>query len=481
MKKAVLSALTLTSCCAALAQDAQTIDALKQELRDLRQRTEQLESKIKQLETTPPAPVATNVTAPPKDVANTATAQVWAPTAPITVFRGGNSYMNISADTLFAAGGSTARDIGALQPGGHDPIQRGFTLQGFETTFEGAVDPFFRAQANLSFQMDRNSETSLELEEAWAETTSLPGDVTVRAGQMFSEFGRQNSQHAHTWNFVDSPLVNTRLLGPDALRNPGVRVSWLTPLPFYSELMLGVQNSAGENAASFRNGREGEPFLGRLQREGNLRGFGDLLFTPRFLASFDLTPEQTFVLGTSGAFGPNSSSPHSDTQIYGVDAFWKWKPRVHNYGFPFVTWQTEAMLRHYQAAAFSEDLNGNGALDAGDADLNGNGVIDRVPRELLKDWGFYTQVAYGFYKGWVAALRFDYEDRLHPGAYEAVYGDDPERARRWRVSPDLTWYPSEFSKIRLQYNLDDRAGAGIDHSVWIQFEFLLGSHGAHKF
>jgi hypothetical protein len=47
--------------------------------------------------------------------------------------------------------------------------------------------------------------------------------------------------------------------------------------------------------------------------------------------------------------------------------------------------------------------------------------------------------------------------------------------------PNLTWYPSEFSKIRLQYNYDDRHDIGVDHSVWLQFEFLLGAHAAHKF
>ena len=65
--------------------------------------------------------------------------------------------------------------------------------------------------------------------------------------------------------------------------------------------------------------------------------------------------------------------------------------------------------------------------------------------------------------------------------YEQLYGRDPDRATRWRISPDVTWYPSEFSKLRLQYNYDHRAGIGIDHSVWMQFEFLLGTHAAHKF
>ena len=104
------------------------------------------------------------------------------------------------------------------------------------------------------------------------------------------------------------------------------------------------------------------------------------------------------------------------------------------------------------------------------------------------DYGFYSQVLYGFHRGWVAGLRFDYltGDEAH---YEEIplsldgeeLGRDPQRAQRWRLSPNLTWYPSEFSKLRLQYNLDDRQGIGVDHSVWLQFEFLLGAHGAHKF
>ena len=68
-----------------------------------------------------------------------------------------------------------------------------------------------------------------------------------------------------------------------------------------------------------------------------------------------------------------------------------------------------------------------------------------------------------------------------PVGADAHDGADVSRAMRWRISPNLTWYPSEFSKIRLQYNYDDRDLVGVDHSVWLQFEFLLGAHAAHKF
>ena len=63
---------------------------------------------------------------------------------------------------------------------------------------------------------------------------------------------------------------------------------------------------------------------------------------------------------------------------------------------------------------------------------------------------------------------------------DAAFASDL-RTDRYRFSPNLTWYPTEFSKFRLQYNYDHRKGIGIDNSIWLQFEFLLGAHAAHKF
>lgn len=408
--------------------------------------------------------------------------RTWSAADPIRLAGGGAaSYLNISFAALVAAGGSTAKNIEALQLGGHDPKQRGFTVQNLELTLDGKVDPYFRGQANIILQIDSAGETVIEAEEAFLETVSLPWNLQVKAGQFFTEFGRLNSMHPHTWDFVDQPLINGRFLGGDGLRNPGVRLSWLVPTPFYSELFLAVQNSQGETATSFRNDHEGEPFLGRLHDSGSVKAFNDMLFAPRYVASFNLSDAQTLMVGASAAFGPNGSGPRADTQIYGLDFFWKWKPAHQHGGFPFVTWQTELMMRRYQAGAFTEDLDGDGTLGATDADLNGDGLLNSVPREMLTDYGVYSQIAYGFQKGWVAGLRADFVTRSRRAAYEAVYGNDPDRDQRWRISPNLTWYPSEFSKVRLQYNYDRRSHIGADHSIWLQFEFLLGAHAAHKF
>lgn len=501
---------------AASAQDTNEVEQLRSELREMRERMQLLERKLHTVIETPAGEPRESVAAKPVGgpvATNTipAAPTSWTPADLVRAGKGG-AYMDIGMVATFAAGGSTAKDIeGGTQLGGHDPNQRGFTVQGAELNLQGAVDTYFRGNANILFSIDAEGESFVELEEAWLETISLPGNFQIRAGQILSDFGRVNTQHPHSWGFLDAPLVNARLLGPDGLRNPGVRIGWLAPTPFFSELSLGIQDSHGETAASFRSAghSHGGEAAGSLplgyrhpDNDQGVRHVSDLLFTPRYAMSFDLTDSQTLVLGASGAFGPNASGSTGDnvTQIYGVDLYWKWKPADAHGGFPFVSFQTEAMLRRYELGSFDWDEDGN----LGDGDANGfvdEGVVTDATGltpavlnpETVTDYGFYSQLLYGFQKGWVAGLRFDYVAGK-TAAYEragllladnagggTVLGRDPLRDQRWRIAPNLTWYPSEFSKIRLQYNYDDRRAFGDDHSVWLQFEFLLGAHAAHKF
>jgi hypothetical protein len=60
---------------------------------------------------------------------------------------------------------------------------------------------------------------------------------------------------------------------------------------------------------------------------------------------------------------------------------------------------------------------------------------------------------------------------------------DPFRDDRYRVSPLLVWYASEFARLRLQYNYDraDHLTNDRAHSVWLVLEALIGTHPAHKF
>jgi len=378
------------------------------------------------------------------------------PAAPATTVRAGSAYMNISFDTVIDGGWSTAvHPADEIELGDHDPQQRGFSLRNAEISVDGAVDPYLKGFGNIVLKLDDHNETEIELEEAYLLSTSLPGDLQVKAGQFFAAFGRQNAQHPHAWAFVDAPLVLSRMFGGEGLRNVGTQVSWLAPLPFYTEMTLGVFNGEGGTAFSFRDPSTAGTH-GRSPVERDLRGPGDLLYVTRIAASFDLTDAQTLVLGVSGALGPNDSGSDSSTSIYGVDAYWKWKsPKAHG-GYPFVSWQTEALHRDYEAGADS---------------------VNALTSEALTDWGLYSQVLWGFQEGWVVGLRGDYVAG-NDGQFDQ---NDVYRGTRERISPNLTWYPSEFCKVRLQYNYDHGDLLGDEQSVWCQVEFMLGAHAAHKF
>ncbi len=372
--------------------------------------------------------------------------------------RAAAAYMNIGFDALTDFGWSSESDVRSLQRGDHDPQVRGFTVPNAEFTLDGAVDPYFKGFANLVYKLDAEGETGVELEEVYILTTSLPWNLQAKAGQFFAEFGRQNPQHPHSWAFVDQPLVLNRILGPEGLRSQGARLSWLPPTPWYSEVMVSVMNSAGGTAFSFRSGESSEIHGGEPAARG-VRSAGDFLIVPRVSASVDLSATQTLLFGISGAFGPNNSGSEARTRVAGADLFWKWKSATAMQGFPFVSFQAEGLLRKYDAARR----------------LSAENPSVFLPDESLTDQGGYAQLLWGIKPRWVAGLRGETADG------NSASFDSELRARRLRVSPNLTWYPSEFSKLRLQYNYDDREGTGSDHSLWVQFEFMIGAHSAHKF
>ena len=389
-------------------------------------------------------------------------ARVAAPAAAAPV-RTSGAYMNVSFVGLTDFGWSSTPDVEKLQAGDHDPKVRGFSVRNAELALDGAVDPYFKGFTNIVYKLDNNGETAVELEEMFVLTTSLPNNLQLKVGQFFAEFGRQNPQHPHSWGFADQPLVLNRMFGPDGLRSQGIRLSWLLPTDFYSEASLAVMNSSGGAASSFRSEESGT-IHGGAAIDRSVKGIGDMLYVPRIATSVDLTDTQTLLVGASGAFGPNNSGENTSTRIYGADLYWKWKSTHADQGFPFVSVQSEYLFRQYDAAKRSTVVDP--AIGAPSVSL---------PAATLKDDGAYAQILWGIRPRIVAGIRGEYAHASN-AAYVTA-----ERADRTRWSPNLTWYPTEFSKFRMQYNYDHRAGIGDDHSLWFQFEFLLGAHAAHKF
>lgn len=417
-----------------LANDA---EAMQQRLLQLEQEIKSLRSRISSMEsTTPqaqpaPAPASGHTAAPP-----------------------GHTPIQVGLSSQFSAGGSSVDNaaLEGLQAGAHDPNRNGFTVQNVELTLGGTVDPYFDAQASLIFQIDAGGETKVELEEAFFTTRGLPAGLQVKGGQYFTEFGRHNPLHPHSWAFVDQPVILSRLFGGDGLRSQGARVSWLTPLPWYSELYFGAQNPNGETATSFLYGKD-EEVAGYTLLDRKARNLDDLLYSARWLNGLDLSDTMSMNLGFSGLRGPNASGLNTGTTIHGADLYLKWQPAQSQRGFPFVSWHSEVLQRRYE-----------------------------TPDAKLKDWGGFTQALWGFTPGWVAGLRLEYAE-ASGGADGYDISADALRDNRTRLSPNLTWYPTEYSKLRLQYNRDwtEHLAEKDAHALWLQFEYSLGAHAAHTF
>ncbi len=352
---------------------------------------------------------------------------------------------DIALDGLFALS-QFNQDNPLVFVGGHDPHQTGFNLQQVELTLGASIDPYFRADANLVLTSE-----GIEVEEAYATTTALPADLQVKAGQFLTGFGRFNPTHPHAWDFVNMPLVMGRFFGGDGLRNPGAQVSWLTPLPWYSEIIGSAQNSTGETAPSF-------------MPDGKMRTLGDGIFLGRWSNFIPLGETLSLNVGASYLNGRNAETPQVErTQIVGGDIYLKFRETSE---LSFISLQAEVLKRWY-------------------------GLEDGT---RPSDWGSYVQLNYrlpGAWERWHVGVRYDLVGDKNgvpvatAGTYTAPDGTpdlDRDTSRRFRVSPVVTFYPSEFSKLRLQYDYDKPSSwDNAQQVVTFQFEFLMGAHGAHKF
>jgi len=325
-----------------------------------------------------------------------------------------------------------------LPGGAHDPDHTGFNFQQLELAAGAAVDPYFRLDTNLVF-----SPFGVEVEEAYATTLALPVGLQLRLGQFLTRFGRINATHPHSWAFADQPFELTRVFGGEGFRGLGGEISWLLPLDWHVELSTSVMEAAGEGTV--------RSFYGA--RDLGVDSLRDLLYTTALKQFFPLTDAWSLLAGLSGAFGPNSSGRDNRTDVYGADLYLKYRP-IDEPEPTVVSLQAEWLLRRRQ-----------------------------VPDDLLTDHGGFVQGSWRFARRWAASLRYEYGSPAY-GEDGAVAFDplDPEWTEaRHRASAALSFYPTEFSRLRLQGDHDLPEWRDSVSAVFLTAEVLIGAHGAHAF
>jgi hypothetical protein len=115
-----------------------------------------------------------------------------------------------------------------------DGENEGFSLGESELALSSNIDDKFYGQLTLAVENEDGAD-ELGVEEAYIDSTALPGGFTVRAGRFFSNIGYLNNHHAHTDNFPDRPLPYELFLDGQ-YGDDGVQVRWLAPTDLYLEL-----------------------------------------------------------------------------------------------------------------------------------------------------------------------------------------------------------------------------------------------------
>ena len=220
-----------------------------------------------------------------------------------------------------------------------------FDFRAAELNLEAAADPFVKVFAIIT-----GSPGGVEVEEAAAQTTALPYNLTARAGRVFAPFGRFSAWHDHELPMVYRPNSLATYVGNESHAD-GLDVNYLFPTPFYLEGYVGAYNKLGanNNRADFGVGRP----LDQFTYLGRLHGYTDLgnSWGADLGTSLAWTPKRQVVSTVDGSGLPLNRSFRT---LAGVDLTLRYQPSVGGL-YHGIMWTTEVLQNNEQA--YASDLS----------------------------------------------------------------------------------------------------------------------------
>ncbi len=302
-----------------------------------------------------------------------------------------------------------------------------FNFRSAELGIAASVDPFARMYGFIN-----GSSNGVEVDEAAAVTTSLPWNLTAKGGRFLADFGRLPKTHQHELPFVNEPLAVERMVGGETQAD-GVELNYLFPTPFFLRATFGGYNKLGEDNERLDNDRS--------------RSWSRFTYLTRLNSYFDITDSQSVELGTSHTYTPSVRLP-ADTVggnriLNGIDLTYRYQP-------------LDSAV--YQGLVVGTELFRNSERFASD---------DNSKRR--QSYGGYSYAELKLNKNWSTGFLFDYAPSIEsPGKKTLGY------------SPFVTWNPSEFNRLRLQFtHMDDRVRedkADRGNQVFLQWTTVIGAH-----
>jgi hypothetical protein len=241
----------------------------------------------------------------------------------------------------------------------------------------------------------------------------LPGGFGAKIGKFRQEIGLYNRWHTHALYEIERPLAATTFLGEDGLIQTGLSVTLPNVTLGPSTLSATLEATRGNNDVLFEGGNE-ISYLGRLQ------------------SFFDLGASY-IQIGATGVLGENDDAG-VDTELLGIDASFRWTP------------PGRAQYRDFQLKAewyFAEKT---------------------TPTETLTGNGGYLQANLRMSRRWILGARTDYVNG---------FGVSPDILQ---FVPSISWWQSEWVRLRVQYNYVRPNGGPNNHTLLLQAMWAMGPH-----
>ena len=361
-----------------------------------------------------------------------------------------NPSIGLVGETVFSYRSKGALQTGSDRAGGFDVFQRSVELNA-----AASVDPFAHAYVVANASVDaQTGESTFNIEEAALQTDSLPGNLTVKAGRFFGEFGRLSYIHDHELPVVNRPLVLDQYIGGES-RTDGIQVNWLLPVEHYVSLTVGVGNQFG--------GDNPPNDVGQFRHLGGWNYFG------RLSTYFDLTPEVSLESGVSGLWNPKTDGQWSDPggvnpafpmvtgntftererRLVGADMALSWKP-LRNNQFQSLTWGTEVL---YSDNRYDVTDSSGSALSS----------------QTVGSYGLYSYLNYKFHRQWSTGFL--------NGFVEDAWDN---KAKTSEDSPYITWALEPLgptaSSVYPHGPTTRPHGLRPNNAVYLQWAWIIGSH-----
>ena len=300
-----------------------------------------------------------------------------------------------------------------------------------EISLVSVVDPYWTLSGNFVFASD-----GVDPEEVWARSTSIPA-IQLKLGKLRGTFGKHGLLHTHAFPFIQAPIVMANTIGEEGFKDAGLEASWLTPLPWFSELTGGAYQALPADAdhpLDFGSTRhDNVPYLGHFKNE------------------FDLSQSTTLELGQSVLQGRGTDGNRH--AAYGADVTFRNVP--------------------------PKNSNGHGWILQGEYIQKGSFAGGDYVRE--QDGG-YASLQYRLSQVWWVGIR---GEQARKSFTDFLLDDSgmPIPGTVHQTSANLAWTPTEFSFVRLEYSHASADGSihRSDDRLMVQMSYTIGYHPAHAY